>query len=165
MPRVTWNSFPASTRFTRGVLGLRHHRRSSPRSQPTERCPTQLQLQALPTSLRFSSRRTSSTIGQLHFPQRHLTTPVASVSSTTPSMMRSHSTRFSPTAATPNHALQRTAPRVTVAAISGSDPSRPSVALSYARGFFLRSTTQLPRHAPPSLSLGSLGVSRAPSEN
>ena len=27
---------------------------------------------------------------------------------------------------TPNHALQRTAPRVTVAAISSSDPSRPS---------------------------------------
>ena len=39
---------------------------------------------------------------------------------------------------TPNHALQRTAPRVTVAA-----PRRP--------------TAQLPRHAPPSLSLGSLG--------
>jgi RimJ/RimL family protein N-acetyltransferase len=30
-------------------------------------------------------------------------------------------------AATPNHALQRTAPRVTVAASSSSDPSRPSV--------------------------------------
>ena len=59
---------------------------------------------------------------------------------------------------TPNHALQRTAPRVTVAAISGSDPSRPSVALSYARCRFLRSTTQLPRRAPQSLSLGSLGV-------
>ena len=58
---------------------------------------------------------------------------------------------------TPNHALQRTAPRVTVAAISSLDPSRPSVALSYARYRFLRSTTQLPRHAPPSLSLGSLG--------
>ena len=60
---------------------------------------------------------------------------------------------------TPNHALQRTAPRVTVAAISGSDPSRPSVALSYARGLSLRSTTQLPRRAPRSLSLGSLGAS------
>ena len=58
---------------------------------------------------------------------------------------------------TPNHALQRTAPRVTVAAISSSNPSRPSVALSYARCLFLRSTPQLPRHAPPSLSLGSLG--------
>ena len=61
---------------------------------------------------------------------------------------------------TPNHALQRTAPRVTVAAISSSNPSRPSVALSYARSLSLRSTTQLPRHAPPSLSLGSLGVLR-----
>ena len=58
---------------------------------------------------------------------------------------------------TANHALQRTAPRVTVAAISGSHPSRPSVALSYARSRHLRLTTQLPRHAPPSLSLGSLG--------
>ena len=62
---------------------------------------------------------------------------------------------------TPNHALQRTAPRVTVAAISSSNPSRPSVALSYARCLSLRSTPQLPRHAPPSLSLGSLGVPRA----
>ena len=60
---------------------------------------------------------------------------------------------------TPNHALQRTAPRVTVAANSSSNPSRPSVALSYARCLFLRLTTQLPRHAPPSLSLGSLGDS------
>ena len=59
----------------------------------------------------------------------------------------------------PNHALQRTAPRVTVAAISSSNPSRPSGALSYARCHFLRSTPQLPRHAPPSLSLGSFGVS------
>jgi len=57
----------------------------------------------------------------------------------------------------PNHALQRTAPRVTVAAISGLDPSRPCRALSYARCLFLRLTTQLPRHAPPPLSLGSLG--------
>jgi hypothetical protein len=62
------------------------------------------------------------------------------------------------TPATPNHALQRTAPRVTVAAISGSCPSRASVALSYVRGRHLRATTQLPRRAPQSLSLGSLGV-------
>ena len=60
---------------------------------------------------------------------------------------------------TPNHALQRTAPRVTVAAISSSDPSRPSGALSYVRCLPLRSTSQLPRRAPQSLSLGSLGDS------
>ena len=59
---------------------------------------------------------------------------------------------------TANHALQRTVPRVTVAAISSLDPSRPSGALSYARCRFLRPTTQLPRRAPRSLSLGSLGV-------
>ena len=56
---------------------------------------------------------------------------------------------------TPNHAL-RTAPRVTVAAITGSDPSRPSGALSYVRCLLLRSPTQLPRRAPQSLSLRSL---------
>jgi hypothetical protein len=56
----------------------------------------------------------------------------------------------------PIYALPLTASRVTVAAISSLDPSRPSAALSYARSLFLRSTTQLPRHAPPSLSLGSL---------
>ena len=60
---------------------------------------------------------------------------------------------------TPNQALQRTAPRVTVAAISSSVPSPASVALSYVRCHFLRSTTQLPRRAPQSLSYGSLGVS------
>ena len=63
-----------------------------------------------------------------------------------------------PNRTAPNHALQRTAPRVTVAAISSSDPSRPSGALSYVRCLLLRSTTQLPRRAPQSLSLGSLGV-------
>ena len=51
----------------------------------------------------------------------------------------------------PNHALQRTAPRVTARAI-------------FARRFslfwvsFVRSTVgHAPRHAPPSLSLGSFG--------
>ena len=61
---------------------------------------------------------------------------------------------------TPNQALQRTVPRVTVAAVSSSVPSRPSGALSYVRCRFLRSTTQLPRRAPRSLSLGSLAVAR-----
>jgi hypothetical protein len=60
--------------------------------------------------------------------------------------------------ATPNHALQRTAPRVTVAAISRPGASRPGVALSHVRCLLLRSTPQLPRRAPQSLSLGSLGV-------
>jgi hypothetical protein len=58
---------------------------------------------------------------------------------------------------TPNHALQRTAPRVTVAAdfaLAAVSSVRYSLV---ARMPLLRSTTQLPRHAPPSLSLGSLG--------
>ena len=63
---------------------------------------------------------------------------------------------------TPNHALQRTAPRVTVAALSSLDPSRPGGAWSYARGLSLRSTPQLPRRAPQSLSLGSFGDATRP---
>ena len=60
---------------------------------------------------------------------------------------------------TPNQALQRTGVAVTLAANSGSNPSRPSVPLSYARSLSLRSTTQPSRQPRPSLSLGSLGVS------
>ena len=158
MPSVTWNTFPANTPFTRCVLGLQHRQQSSLMSQPMEVCPRQLQRQVFPTSLRSSSHRTSSTIGRTHYPRRRRTPHVPSGLFTMQSMMPSYFTRFFPTVATPNHALQRTAPRVTVAAISGSNPSRPSVALSYARFHPLRSTPQLPRHAPPSLSLGSLGV-------
>ena len=56
-----------------------------------------------------------------------------------------------------NPSWHLTVPRVTVAAISSSNPSRPSGALSCVRGLSLRPTTQLPRRAPRSLSLGSLG--------
>ena len=59
---------------------------------------------------------------------------------------------------TPNHALQRTGAAVTLAANSGSNPSRPSVPLSYARSLSPRSTSQPSRQPRPSLSLGSLGV-------
>ena len=59
---------------------------------------------------------------------------------------------------TPNQALQRTGVAVTLAAIPSSNPSRPSVTLSYARSLFLRSTPQPSRQPRPSLSLGSLGV-------
>ena len=53
---------------------------------------------------------------------------------------------------TPNHALQRTAPRVTARAFC----ERSAI---YIWAFFVRSTVgHAPRHAPPSLSLGSLGV-------
>ena len=61
--------------------------------------------------------------------------------------------------AKPNYALQRTAPRVTVAAIL----ARARLVLSYRCPTSVASLcappSQLPRHAPPSLSLGSLGVS------
>ena len=53
---------------------------------------------------------------------------------------------------TPNHALQRTAPRVTARAFC----ERSGI---YIWASFVRSTVgHAPRHAPPSLSLGSLGV-------
>jgi len=51
----------------------------------------------------------------------------------------------------PNHALQRTAPRVTARAFC--EPSG-----SYIWAFVVRATARhAPRHAPPSLSLGSFG--------
>ena len=39
-------------------------------------------------------------------------------------------------------------------------PSRPFVRLSYVRASFCASLLQLPRRAPPSLSLGSLAIAR-----
>ena len=59
---------------------------------------------------------------------------------------------------TPNHALQRTAPRVTVAAISGLGVFAPSHLCPTLVASFFAPPSQLPRHAPPSLSLRSLGV-------
>ena len=59
---------------------------------------------------------------------------------------------------TPNHALQRTAPRVTVAAISYPGVSRWSHRCPTPVASFFAPLSQLPRHAPRSLSLGSLGV-------
>ena len=50
---------------------------------------------------------------------------------------------FSNPTATPNHALQRTAPCVTAPASAAAFPP----------------TVQVPRRPPPSLSLGSLGAS------
>jgi len=57
----------------------------------------------------------------------------------------------------PNHALQRTAPRVTVAAISSSDPSRPVVALFNVRCLSLRSTFAA---TAPRSAVAELGVVR-----
>jgi len=55
--------------------------------------------------------------------------------------------------ATPNHALQRTAPRVTARAFYERSGS-------YIWASVVRATVgHAPRHAPPSLSLGSLGAS------
>ena len=61
----------------------------------------------------------------------------------------------------PNHALQRTAPRVTVAAISGLGVFPPSHLCPTSVASFCAPPSQLPRHAPPSLSLGSLAVAHA----
>ena len=59
------------------------------------------------------------------------------------------------TTATPNHALQRTAPRVTARAYCERSGS-------YICGVSVRATVgHAPRPAPPSLSLGSLTVARA----
>ena len=58
----------------------------------------------------------------------------------------------------PNHALQRTAPRVTVAAILACARLVRSWRCSTSAAPFCAPPSQLPRHAPPSLSLRSLGV-------
>lgn len=61
----------------------------------------------------------------------------------------------------PNHALQRTAPRVTVAADSSLGVFTPSHLCPTSVASFFAPPSQLPRHAPPSLSLRSLAVARA----
>jgi len=66
--------------------------------------------------------------------------------------------RLIPKPATANHALQRTAPRVTVAAILAWTRLVRSWRGSTSVASFCAPPSQLPRHAPPSLSLGSLGV-------
>ena len=64
---------------------------------------------------------------------------------------------FSESERTPNHALQRTAPRVTVAAIHvRSRPVRPWPCFTSVASF-CAPPSQLPRRAPQSLSLRSLG--------
>ncbi len=61
----------------------------------------------------------------------------------------------------PNHALQRTAPRVTVAAVHvRSRLVRAGRGLTSAAAFFAR-PSQLPRRAPLSLSLRSFADLRA----
>ena len=82
------------------------------------------------------------------FPDIHVRAPIASpgvapelFSGVCPNPMKS-----------PNHALQRTAPRVTARAFC----ERSAI---YIWASAVRSTVgHAPRHAPPSLSLGSLGV-------
>ena len=59
----------------------------------------------------------------------------------------------SPMAATPNHALQRTAPRVTVAAILAWTRLVRSWRCSTSVASVCAPPSQLPRRAPPSLSL------------
>ena len=60
--------------------------------------------------------------------------------------------------ATANHALQRTAPRVTVAAIHVRSRLVRAGRCSTSVAFFFAPPSQLPRRAPQSLSLGSLAV-------
>ena len=61
----------------------------------------------------------------------------------------------------PNHALQRTAPRVTVAAFHVCSRLVRSWRCLTSVASFFAPPSQLPRHAPLSLSFGSLAVARA----
>ena len=107
----------------------------------------------------WTGRRLWSLVAAMRPVVASFLSPVTRWFPASPSVSRLLFYAFTESNRTPNHALQRTAPRVTVAAISSLDPSRPSMALSYARSRLLRSTSQLPRRAPQSLSLGSLGDS------
>ena len=69
---------------------------------------------------------------------------------------------MSPNPTSPNHALQRTAPRVTVAAILAWTRLVRSWRCPTSVASLCAPPSQLPRHAPPSLSLGSLGVATSP---
>ena len=73
---------------------------------------------------------------------------------------QTHSRRFSSSRSNeaPNHALQRTAPRVTVTAVLARSRLVRSWRCPTSAAHFCAPPSQLPRHAPPSLSLGSLGV-------
>ena len=87
----------------------------------------------------------------------HLSLPIRQPQ-TSPAVIRTLTQRPQQEWATPNHALQRTAPRVTVAAIHvRSRPVRPWPCFTSVASF-CAPPSQLPRRAPQSLSLRSLGV-------
>ena len=71
----------------------------------------------------------------------------------------SHFTGFRDATKSPNHALQRTAPRVTVAAILARTRLVRSWLCPTSVALLCAPPSQLPRHAPPSLRLGSLVAS------
>ena len=129
---------------------------------PTHHPRTKLSANSTASSMTSLAQRTPlvrASLRAVHAVRFALASSAESIISRASHLALAHLTTNPMRPETPNHALQRTAPRVTGAAISSSNPSRPSVALSYVRCPSLRSTTQLPRHAPPSLSLGSLGHS------
>ena len=81
-----------------------------------------------------------------------LSSPLIRERPASPTVIRTLSQRLPRERATPNHALQRTAPRVTARAFCERSGS-------YIWASIVRSTVgHAPRRAPQSLSLGSLGV-------
>ena len=158
MPRL----FPAWSEF-RACLPFHASRSTSLASS----APLPRGSAATPASFTFSSQvpfRLSTQPPLLSFvaSMRSLlasfTSPVARSSPASPSVSRILFEAFSDYNRTPNHALQRTAPRVTVAAVLACARLVRSWLCPTSVASFCAPPSQLPRHAPPSLSLGSLGV-------
>ena len=87
-----------------------------------------------------------------------LSSPVIRQRQASPTVIQTLAQRPQRERATPNHALQRTAPRVTVAAIHVRSRLFRAGRCSTSVASFFAPPSQLPRRAPQSLSLGSLGA-------
>ena len=94
-----------------------------------------------------------------------ISSPVVRQRPASPTVIQTLSQRPPRERATPNHALQRTAPRVTVAAIHVRSRLVRAGRCPTSVASFFAPPSQLPRRAPQSLSLGSLGDSHTSTTN
>ena len=104
-----------------------------------------------------TGRRLWSFLASMRSARASFSSPVTRPSSASSTVSRLLFHAFTESNRTPNHALQRTAPRVTVAAILACARLVRSWRCPTSIASFCAPPSQLPRHAPPSLSLGSLG--------
>ena len=104
-----------------------------------------------PGSRLLQSRRFSSHLISMRFADSSVSEIHVRASIASPGVNQTLSQRPQRVQVTPNHALQRTAPRVTARAFCERS------AIYIWASVFRPTVGHAPRHAPPSLSLGSLG--------